>query len=163
MNKEFYRSGKAMFVKVTPIKHISVLVFIWLLVYSSPKALYSSVLQNNSPKLSDWVWLMEGCVVQCGHTQGQRWSQAVNHRAVKRVLYTELVNNKPTQEQTGPQSNQCRFNVYRPLCACVCVWMCLCVGVYRRARSLDQSTGERGWQNNDLSSVFISLSFFFAL
>lgn len=33
------------------------------------------------------------------------------------------------------------------MCVCACTW------VFKRARSLDQSTGERGWQNNDLSSV----------
>lgn len=56
-----------------------------------------------------------------GHTQGRCRSQAVKRRG-------KLVNNKPTQERTGPQSNQCRFNIYCPpvrVCVCVpelCVW-----------------------------------------
>lgn len=70
---------------------------------------------------------MEGCAAQCGRAQGQVWSQAVNKRAAGRVLYAELVNNEPTQERTGPQSNQCGFNVYRPLCARGCVSVCGCV------------------------------------
>lgn len=77
---------------------------------------------------------MEGCAAQCGRTQGQVWSQAVNQRAAGRVLYTELVNNEPTQEQTGPLSNQCGFNVYRPLCArgCLCVCGCVQAELHRR-------------------------------
>lgn len=52
--------------------------------------------------------------MQHGHTLGQCWSLAVNQRATTRAPSTELVNNETTQEQTGPQSNQCRFNVYCP-------------------------------------------------
>lgn len=42
-NKEFYKSGKATLVKVTPIKHINDLIFLPPLVYSSLKVFYLSV------------------------------------------------------------------------------------------------------------------------
>lgn len=59
------------------------------------------------------------CCANVDTLKGNAGVRAVNHQAAARVLYTELVNNKPTQEQTGAQSNQCRFNVYWPLCVCV--------------------------------------------
>ena len=134
VNKEFYRSGRALLVNVTPIKHISNLMFVWPLLYSPLKVLYLSVLGNKSPKFIDSVRLMEGCAAQYGHTQGQRRSEAVNHPAAYVcesvcvcvcvcvcALHAELVNNQPTQDQTGPQSNQCGFNVHCPhVCVCLC-------------------------------------------
>lgn len=130
VNKEFYRSGRALLVNVTPIKYISNLMFVWPLLYSPLKVLYLSVLGNKSPKSIDSVRLIEGCAGQYGHTQGQRRGEAVNHPAAcvcecVRALYAELVNNRPTQDQTGPQSNQCGFNVH---CPRVCVCLCECAG-----------------------------------
>ena len=72
-------------------------------------------------------------------------------------LWTELVNNKPTQDQTGPQSNQ--WKVQRLLPPCASVWECVCVCVCAEAPyPWINPQGGRNRSNNDPSSVFISLS-----
>lgn len=137
-------------------------MFVWPLLYSPLKVLYLSVLGNKSPKSIDSVRLIEGCAGQYGHTQGQRRSEAVNHPAAYvcecvRALYAELVNNRPTQDQTGPQSNQCGFNVH---CPRVCVCLCECAG------ELDHWINPQGEEVDRImtrSSVFISLSFSFSV
>lgn len=93
-----------------------------------------------------------------GSTQGRCWSRAVNRRA-------ELVNNKATQEQTGPQSNQCRFNIHCPLPACGCGCRCGCAHEHARARVCDQWINQR-WKEVDrimTRPLFSSTAFPFCL
>lgn len=132
-------------------------VFVWQFTF---KFFTLSLVPNESP---DFI---HSLCFQSIHTQGQGWSQALNkvvcvqtHGDVGAgVLHTETVNNKPTQDQTGPQLNQSEVQHLLPLseCACACVFTHAC----RRIPSLDQSTESRGWQNNDLSFVLISLHAF---
>lgn len=111
------------------------------------------MLQNNSPKFEDSVWPIEDWVVQTwthwramlesGCKPPGRCASAV-HRTRKQ------------QANSGADRSPIKSMQVQSLLA-------LCVRVCRQARSPDQSTGERGWQNNDPSSVFINLSFSFAL